>query len=188
MSFKAFGKNIRKEDYNTIKKMVKLVTLDTVDIFDLLSIRMNVQHDDVIFVFGTAAEKESEGKTCKARLVFPEIEKLSSDLGEKELRYLALKQLLEFKDALDNAEDQISEYTQMQTLETHLRKKGTQSWEGTTSAGRKIRITLDPEESTADIHLTFAELYNLRKFMEVFDVKETKIVYKPSTNRKDVAN
>ena len=86
MAFKAFGKTIRKEDYTTIRKMARIVTQDPIDIYDLRSSRMQISQDDVVFIFGHVATLEGTSKDCKAKLSFPEVEKMSTDLGETEVR------------------------------------------------------------------------------------------------------
>lgn len=198
MAFLAFGTNIRKEDYNTIRNMIKLVSLETVDIFDLKTYEPTAKPEDIVFLFGKRAEMLCKNLQCKVKLLFPDIDRLSRDLGELEDRKTAKEQLLKFKEILENGalnnvtldsktenkietinEEAIPDPTQLQALEQMLFKKGIESWTGVTKDGKKIKLTKEPETSTADINLTFIEFYNLRRFMEVFDIKETKIVYKP---------
>lgn len=196
MAFLAFGTNIRKEDYNTIRNMMKLVAPDTIEIFDVRVHEATAKSEDIVFIFGKRAEMFCKNLQCKAKLIFPDIDRLSRDLGESEIRQNAKEQLLKFRETLESGalnnlthntvydtqvitEDMIPDFTQLQALEQTLDKQKIDSWIGLTKNGKKIKLTKNPETNTADINLTFAEFYNLRKFMEVFDIKETKIVYKP---------
>lgn len=193
MAFLAFGTNIRKEDYNTIRNMMKLVASESIEIFDVRVHEALAKPEDIIFVFGKRAEMFCKDLQCKAKLIFPDIDRLSRDLGESEMRQQAKEQLLKFRETLESGvlnnntvfntqvitEEMIPDFTQLQALEQIINKKGIDSWIGLTKNGKKIKLSKNPETNTADINLTFAEFYNLQKFMEVFDIKETKIVYKP---------
>lgn len=206
MAFKAYGKSIRKKDYDLIRKMASVVTPEPIDIYDLMSYEMNLDPSDIVFLYGHAAQKMAQNKKCLSKLAFPEPEKLErGPLGEEEQRQYALNKLLSFKNAYESGfvqeskseqnttektettitEDHMLDQTQLQLLEKHIKESGTESWIGTTKNGKVIKLTPQPIKGPEDINMTFAEFYNLRKFMEVFGLKETKIVYKPSASRKD---
>jgi hypothetical protein len=196
MKIKAFGTNLRKEDTNTIKAMIKMVTLDIVDIYDLKSFEPNINHDDVVFLFGHRAQILCKDKQCIAKFEFPEIDKLSKEYGDPEERQLAKKKLLEIKNLFETSdfnkpveknvevvdEKVYPDPTQLQVLEQAIKKRNIESWIGITKDGRKIKVTQEPEMNSADINITFTEFYNLRRFMDTFNIKETKIVYKPAAN------
>jgi hypothetical protein len=205
MKFKAYGINIRKEDYETIRGMMKLVASEIIDIYDLKSYELDIRYDDIVFVFGNKAEKLSKNIDCKAKLIFPDVDRLSKDVGDPEERQLAKEKLLLLKQAIENGSlekklvivnekqsetvtvEAIPDFTQLQALDQILQKKGIESWIGTSKNGKTVKLTKEPETNSADINMTFTEFYNLRKFMEVFNIKETKIVYKPiaSDNKSD---
>lgn len=203
MSYRAYGTSIRKEDYGLIRNMAAMVTTDPIDIYDLKSYEMNIGPDDVVFLFGRAALAKAKDQSCRAKITFPEPEKLNKgSLGEEELRVEAFEKLSQLKEILRSGdlskeqeqdtkeetqltitEDHMLDEYHLDKLQIHLKERNTNYWMGTTKAGKVIKLTNKPEKGIEDINLTFAEYCSLMKFMEVFGTKEINIVYKPSSSR-----
>jgi hypothetical protein len=209
MAIKAYGTNLRPEHYDTIKAMVGIFTKEPVEILDLISYGCDPQFDDIILVFGRQAKHKCSDKPVKAKLEFPEIEKLQKETGEEPIRIAAAKKLQAFeklyssgqldktKEWKKTVEEEVqtasitmdalpSDYPtadQVLALETSLRKKNKTEWRGTTKDGRSIRLTILPEESNADINMTFAELYAVSNLMDKLNVKEIEVVLRPDSNR-----
>lgn len=206
MKLKAIGYNLTTGEKEIIRSMAKVLTSTPVEIVDVQSFVAGeeIDPDDILLVYGQRSLREVGSIGCRARLEFPELYKLEKTQDECHFdeRQEAFDKLLKFKkmldsdqqedlDLADDTEDQqttkISEESlpnltadQVQTLEANLRKQGQTAWTGTTNDGRTIRLTVQPEESTADVDMTFAELYCIRGLMEAFRVKELEIVYKPT--------
>lgn len=190
MIFKAYAINLLKSDFILIKDIVSTVTKENVEIFDLRSYEIESTADDVLFLFGRRAHILGHEKKCKMMIELPEVDKLSKDYGTEEDRKEAYEQLIKFKARLENQQlnklidDNSHVVGEDLITEPELDKgkiKDLTYWEGKNKEGKLIRISKKPEVSTADINLTFKEFETLRDFMEVFGIKETKIVYKPST-------
>lgn len=190
MSCKAYGMNLQESDYTLIRKAVAIVTKDPVDIYDLRSYEIESTSSDILFLFGNRAQRLSAGKLCYAKALLPEVEKLSKEYGTEEDRQEAYELLVKFKARLENkttdepSENRVETIKEDLITEPELAKpkiKELQYWEGKNKDGRLVRLSKEQETSTADINLTFQEFETLRGFMEVFNIKETKIVYKPST-------
>ena len=62
-----------------------------------------------------------------------------------------------------------------------MQLKEFKGWHTITPEGHKIKITLEPEENTADINITFSELFFIKAAMETLNVKDLQII--PSFNR-----
>lgn len=193
MKFKAYAFNFDDEARETIKGACKLVTNEIVDIIDLQTKDIESDGDDILFLFGEKAVKASVGKSYLAKLELTEVEKLVAKIGDPEERKAAKKQLLEFRGMLESFRDKAVQNTKVEAdvpAEGHVSQAPqtldnmVKSWSGVTRDGKTIKLTEEPEGNTADINLTFEEFTALSRFMEVFGVKETKIVYKPSANSK----
>jgi hypothetical protein len=199
MKVKAYGLNFQEEDIVIIRKMGKIITQQPIDIFDLGTYQIESSEEDVLLLFGYKANKDSEGKKFLGKLEFPEIDKLAQKHGDPEERKAANKKLRAFREKLDSksfqdteqktnirtdvlTEAQLPKASQIQSLEDQIKQKQIDSWIGETREGKRIKLTQESETDTADVNLTFAEFMALNRFMEVFGVKETKIVYKPSAS------
>lgn len=189
MKFIAVGMNIRPEDYDTIRNMVHVVTNETPEIYDMRCYEINhtTSDDMVFFAFGSRAAKFLNNTNA---IHLGEVEKYSKDLGDPEEKRHAFKLLKQFKEELDKKDVELQREkvdTKRITKEDVISisvdsgfKPELQEWSGTTSDGRLIRVSKSSEVEKADINLTIDEFKDLTKFMEVFDIKETKIVYKPN--------
>lgn len=195
--FRAFGYNLREEDYELIRRMVSTVTREPVEITDLLSYEMTVTSEDIVFLFGLKAKKKFAGKTAKKIAEFPDPIRLDAAFGEQEERVSAhklLKQLeREIREGIkESVQIETSEQiitpsdlpklscSEVKALEDSLREKGISEWRGTTEGGATVRLTIDSETSSAEMNLTFAELFGLKLAMDTLQVREIEIVYKPS--------
>jgi len=198
MTFRAFGYNLREEDYGLIKKMISVATKEPVEVVDLRSFDMQVSMDDVVFLFGLRPKKEFAGQKVKRVLELPDPIRLDAAFGEKELRKEAHEKLAALGEAITKGKVDEQEYkvsprqtitpsrlpdlssSEVLALEASLAEQGITEWKGTTESGRTVRLTATPSDSPADINMTFAELYGLRLAMEVLQVREIEIVFKPS--------
>lgn len=199
MKFKAYGDGLRQEDYETIKKVGRQLTEEVIDIFDLDGHIIESDREDVLLLFGRKAIQASEGKTYLARLELPDVLDLDKDFGSPEHRKIARAAIKKVKGLLgsksfDEKIEQIAKVNSEILTEVHTPKasktlEGSKEIEavvGETSDGKVVKITHEPEMNTADVNMTFTEFRELSKFMEIFGVKEPKIVYKPSSSsRKD---
>lgn len=200
---KAYGFNLRKEDYEIINRMVSIIdTTQPAEILDLRSFGAEVDSDDILFLYGPRALKECEAFKCLAKIEFPDVSKLDVTFGDEQERELAHQKLLRLKEAL--ASGKLSEPDSLLTgeitkkisgeslpaltsgeisgLEATLRKKKVTSWNCKGKDGTTIRVTIEPEDSNADIDITFRELYALKACMEALHVEEFGIVYKPTAS------
>ena len=200
---KAYGFNLRKEDYKTIQRMGAIIdATQKTEIFDLKSFGVEVDPNDILFIYGPRALKECEAFECLAKIEFPDISKLDATFGDEQERELAHEKLLRLKDVL--ASDKLSEPDSLLTgeliqdisgeslptlsanevsiLEAQLKKRGVTSWTCKGHDGITIRVTIEPEESNADIDITFKELYALKACQEALRIQEFKIVYKPTAS------
>lgn len=189
--FKAYAINLQETDYQLIRRVVAIVTKEPVDVLDLRSYEIESTDNDVLFLFGRRAHTLGRDKKCKFKAELPEVEKLTKEYGTDEDRQETYDFLVKFKARLENkTTDQPTEnrsetikedlITEPELAKTKIREL--EYWEGKNKEGRLIRLSKEPETSTADINLTFQEFETLRGFMEVFGIKETKIVYKPSSH------
>lgn len=212
MKVKAYGAGLYEREQDLIRNMARLITKDPPEIIDINCFEPEDDPDSIFFVYGSRSIKKTEALRCRARLHFPDTGKLIEGIGEAEQRQHALDKLLEFKELLDTGntedlnlaepkkevqqpktlvtEESLPNLTagQVKAIEATLRDKGEKAWVGTTQDGRTIRLTAQPEESTADIDMTFAELYSIRGLMEAFRVKELEIVYKPTATGRKSSN
>lgn len=201
MAFKAYGYNLSPKDYELIHRMVKLITNEVADIYDVHSYEPEVHADDVVLIYGRKAAQACKNRACRATMEFPDASRLDPALNDEEAREEAFSRLKKLEKLLDFGhtpdldldtqtidetvitKEQLPDLTssQVQKLEAIIRQKGYTEWLGTTQDGRTIRLTLQPEDSEADIDMTFAELFLLRTAMERLQVKELELVYKTST-------
>lgn len=209
MTLKAFGYSLATEDREVIGRMCEYLGEKNPKIVDLRSFDPETSSSDIVLVYGEQANKKLNGAQCKARLVLPEVSKLRTKLGSTPERLEAKQKLEKFKATLDGSTEEVLDQeeaveetktktlelneqlpaeltaTKVKELERQLLKEEVDHWSGCTVDGKSIRVTVEPELSTADINLTFAELYAVMSLKEAFRVKELEIVYKPSVfNRK----
>lgn len=200
---KAYGFNLRKEDYDIIQRMAAVIdATQKIEILDLKSFGAEVDPDDILFLYGPRALKECEAFKSLAKIEFPDVSKLDATFGNEQERELAHEKLLRLKEAL--ASGKLSEPDslltgevvqkisgeslptltagEISTLEATLRKKGVTSWNCKGKDGTTIRVTIEPEESNADVDITFRELYALKACQEALHVEEFGIVYKPTAS------
>ena len=197
--FIAYGFNLRAADVLLIQEMFKILTTEKFEVYDLRSWDPEPTSDDVVLLFGLRAIKVYEGCSCYSKTEFPDISKLSRDHGDEGERSHAYKKLLRLKEGLaegkpvDPDSEVISKKSniisthnlpfasmeEIAQLEETLRERRINSWTGTTKDGKKIKLTMEPEDSDADVDLTFRELYALRACLEALNVEEIQIAYKP---------
>lgn len=206
MSFIAYGFNLHTKDHDLIRQMVQIVTDKPVDIYDLQNYDPVNTSEDVVFFFGEHWRiKEAKQKDCKIKIEFPDTDRLAPDYGDEDERELAFVKLKKLKDALNSGdiseqscaekrqvnvitEESLPDLTSqevLQYLKAALDNKEVQAWEGPSKNGLKVRLTLETEEGTADINITFAELYFIKAAMETLQIKELELVPKSNFFRKD---
>lgn len=190
MNYKAYAMNLQESDFALIKKIVSIVTKEIVDVYDLRSYEIQSTEDDILFLFGRRAHILGRDKKCRLKAELPEVEKLTKEYGTEEDRQETFDFLVKFKARIENKTTDQPNETNIESIQEDLiaepelakpKIKELQYWEGKNKDGRLIRLSKEQETSTADINLTFQEFEMLRGFMEVFNIKETKIVYKPSS-------
>jgi hypothetical protein len=202
MKIAAYGYQLRKEDIQVIKNMCKFITKDIIDIYDIMSFDIASSKDTLLLLYGNKAIEVSKNIICLHKVCFPDASRLNPSLGETEERLEAYQTLQKLKKVLDSGDlntlnnqniliktDKLNEKSlpkltanQVRQLERHQREQGKNQWNGITEDGKTIKITVEPSENTADINLTFAELYAVMGLVETFQVKELEIVYKPSSS------
>jgi len=202
MSFKAFGFNLTSDHTELIKRMVANITDEQVEVTDVRSFEPEVTREDIVLAYGLQAQRKLQGVRCGVLLEFPDPDRLDMTLGDPEEIRLAQEKLTSFGELLDiHTTEQVhtEEPTNTQSLnltteeipanltasdvkklEEQQFKQGRTHWTGMTRDGRSIRVTVEPEENTADINITFAELYAVMGLVETLRVKELEFVYKPS--------
>jgi len=194
MRFKAYARNITEEEIETIKKMIRVVTDSPAEIYDLNSFDIDIDSDDILFLYGTWASRLASEYKCKARIEFQDISRLSTTFGDEYEKEIAYDKLLDFKQQIfsetkeavlttkitvnETVEDPWPEYSadKVQALETSLRQKQIIEWKGELEDGRTFRISMKPDNKQADIDMTFAELYAIKALKDVLRVKELKFV------------
>lgn len=202
MSFKAFGFNLIDNHIRLIKAMLKNITDEEVEIIDLRCFEPEVGLADIIIAYGFKAQRRLENKKCRARLGFPDPDRLDVAHGDPKERRLAQEKLIKFRDTLDSDTTEVIQTIEGPTtkqclklteelpanltasdvkkLEEQQFKQGKTHWTGLTADGRSICVSVEPEESTADINLTFAELYAVMGLRDTLRVQELEFVYKPT--------
>lgn len=198
MEFRAYGYNLRKEDYKTIEAMVKVVTSKIPFICDIRSYEIESNSTDVLFLFGARVIKECKSLDCKIKLEFPDISKLDAGFGEEEERDEAFSKLINLQKVLHKqisttpktvvetyklSEESLPTLNanEILALEETLKKQGVTEWKGITKNGVTICLSWLPGKKDADINLTFAELYALKVAMETLQVEEFEIVRRTSS-------
>lgn len=203
MGLKAYGFNLQDTDHITISQMIKNVTTKPVEIYDLRSYELDIKEEDIVLLYGHRACKAANGQKCLYSICFPDISQLDEGFGDEEEIKLAQEKLEQLKNALASgileeltkikhskqetthnttSEESLPDINSSQVLqlESTLKKKGVMEWLGNSKDGKSFRITIEPQDSPADINLTFAELYGLKMAMETLRAEELEIVYKPS--------
>lgn len=200
-----FGFNISTEDQAIVDKIRAILPKDyECDSIDLRCYEPAGSSQDILLIFGEKAAKICNDLPCKFREIFPDFPKLSPDFGEPEeieqarAKFKLLQQRLAEPDKVFPKENTVQEdrstYTEeslpdtsaaqiLQQLQTILQKKGQKEWLLYTKNNKSVRVTIEPEQSNADIDITFAELYTLKMAMETLQAKELEIVYRSNTSR-----
>jgi hypothetical protein len=197
MAHIAYGINLSKNEVEIIRQMIALVTDEPADVYDLRSYQPISTEGDILFLYGDRAIGDCGKLPHRVKLEFPDVSRLVAGFGDEEERELAHQKLLDFKAAIADTQDSAVERTVIPEeslppistsqalghLKVALSHENVEAWEGVTKNGKKFRITLVPEESDADIRLTFVELYMIRAAMDTLQVEELEIVHKPNSNR-----
>jgi hypothetical protein len=168
----AFG--INKSGREIIESIAKNIFKRDIEIIDVKTTEVILQPTDRVLCFGRRALKETNGDTWVCFL--PDLRKLEP--GNDEQRSKTYKQLLETKQTIDN-EQIITEKDlprlsceKVQAIENRLKEKNQTSWKGKTKDGRSVELQIESVESSADIVLTFAEMYAIRTAMDTLDIEE----------------
>lgn len=208
MNVKVFGYNLTQDNVNLIRRMVGTFTKPDfpVDIKDIRCNKVETSNSDIVVIYGVQAQRKLKDYPFKYKIEFPDPERLDTISGSKEDIEQAKQKIIKFRKLLDSDDigllDSITEAEEefspeslklttedlpanltasdVKKLEAHCSQKNIEAWVATTTNGRKIRITLEPQESSADVNMTFAELHAVIGLTEILRVKELEIVYKPS--------
>jgi len=211
---KTFGWGIDQDQEKILDKIMDFVFIDLpqpyykYEVLDLRSFDPEINKDDVVLVFGAKAKRKTQNHQSKFRLELPELYRLDSTLDENEQDIQdTVKKITQLKQALNSAtnndlptietvkrtdntlnldEELPRELTAktVEILEKQQREQGIDYWLGSTLDGRSIKVTLEPEKGTADINLTFSELYAVMSLKEALRVKDLEFVHKPPDSTK----
>jgi hypothetical protein len=147
-----------------------------VDVFDLKCSEPEVNVTDTILLFGKKSTNLFIPRGAQQILQLPELSQLEP--GNEKIREQTYQQLLSFSQNIKNQKI-ISQATlpdlpknELQAIEQRLKEKKENKWIGKTKDGRSIEIQLNAKESTADIAITFSELYALKTVMKLLDIDE----------------
>ena len=203
MKIIAYGYQLRTEDYETINNMCAFLTIEPWDIMDLRSFEVTDNSDALMLAYGDHAVNECKKVRSLQLVEFPDASRLSKSLGDNEERQEAFVTLRKLKQVIDSGafnafdntlttkgihitQESLPDITadKVKELERHLIEQEVNHWQCITSDGKTIKVTIDPEEGSADINMTFAELFAVIGLKETFRVKELEIVYKPSSARR----
>lgn len=184
--------------------MALLLAPETPEIIDLAYMGIGGMEnpddpDPAYFIYGERTAREVT-LPSRIRLEFPDVSKLDMAFGDPEERRLAADKIRKIKETLvpsNTVIQQVKEPTKannntikLETLPTldskqvlelfqqAFSKDGVKEWIGTTREGRTIKLTVDKEIGSADINLTFAEMYMLKVAVEILKLKELEIVYR----------
>lgn len=203
---KIFGFNITTEDQAIADKVMAMLPGEA-ECIDLRCYEPESTSVDVVLIFGEKACNMCKDLPYKIKEVFPDFAKLSSDFGEQHeveqarAKFKLLKQRLVAPDEVvpiqNNTveqgrstvtEESMPDMSAAQILEkfkTILTERGQKEWLLYAKNNKVIRITIEPEQSNADIDMTFAELYTLKMAMETLQAKEVEIVYRSKSNKRN---
>jgi hypothetical protein len=195
--YKAYSVGLEQKDFELIRKIGAFLTTETISIKDLTYHNIKTEDDinNVVLIFGDKASQRLKGITTKTTLFLPEIRLLHAETGSEQKRVETFKKLKELKDKEDLKKPKMLtevitddpvitlSVTDLKALETNLRSRNVNSWIGKTESGKIIQISIVPEDGSANIRITFSELYALKTAMEVLDIKEFTIVYANSNTK-----
>jgi hypothetical protein len=202
MKVVAFVYKITKEEEDVVHGCLTFLGIPDGNILVIPSYRPagSVESNSVVLTFGKFAELAvdqylREGKVVNVRHEkFPHPKQLTKIETNKEARAACTAQLKLLKEFLDQKryqpvvrevkEGDLPDLSRQQIL---LLKKMTEE-AGETSAfqvtrnGKLIEISVDKiENSKADIHLTFAEIFTVRTIMDTLKVTEVNLALGPSS-------
>jgi hypothetical protein len=196
---RGMGFDLSKSETHIIDMMTLYVSGGKkVTVTDLQCHRIQYDAADTILVYGNRAWRMLKDVDCRTKIRFPAPSKLDTTHGDPDEIDRAKAKLVLIKEALaDNTIDTISDTDEepnlteeipedltaadVKILEIQQRRQDKIYWKGMTKSGRSLRVTVEPEQGTADINITFAELYAIIGLRETLQVKELEFVYKPST-------
>lgn len=210
MKFIAYGYKIGRNDADLIQRMGQVVTDQQLHIKDLRSYECDSTDEDVLLIFGDRAKMICSHAPALAKVHLPDVSKLHAQEVETQERLEAAEILYKLRDAIDNdtlnelnssskpvvttkevkstaiTESDLPDLTadSLKALEKNLRKQGKTGFQGVTQNGKSIYVSILPEESSADIVMTFSELYAVRLLMEALHVRELQVVYKSAGSSK----
>ena len=199
---KAFGFNLTNDHTALIRRMLKDIIDEEIEVVDLQCFPPEIGPTDIIVAYGRQAQRRLQEVLCRAKVGFPDPDRLDVAHGDPEEIRLAREKLAKFRDMLDSdtkleillKPDTIPKHclnlteelpkdltaSDIKKLEEQQLRQGKTHWTGSTTNGKTIRITIEPENNTADINITFAELYAVMGLRDTLRVQELEFVYKPS--------
>jgi hypothetical protein len=170
----AFG--ITKDGREIIEKIGKNVFAKDIEILDAKVTDIDsITYTDSVLAFGFRAKNLLIKKKIE-HLELPDLKQLQD--GNKEVRQRTYEDLLKFKHKINKQlilkSNDLSQFgcEELKALEQSLKDKKETSWRGITSNKKSFELSLIPIESTADIFMTFAELYAIKTAMDVLRVEE----------------
>jgi hypothetical protein len=190
MTVYLIGYNLAESERTILTKIGTFVA-EKYKIVDLMSYDLRTTNQDVLLVFGHRANRLTASLSCLTKIEFAEPCYLANTPDNEERRVETLRRLEELKKKLSldvtetktplvkyNEQDLPNLTTQdiLLQLRVAMHKTDQQEWLGWTSNGKTIRLTIEPAESTADINMTFAELFALKTTMDILQVKEVEVI------------
>ena len=180
MEVHAYGHNLTKKDKSLILSMIKVVTDRPVKIVDLSSYEVDLS-GNLLFLFGKKAAKRLRDHRAK-KVSLPSLDLLEKKDSNKKWRELAYQTLLGVNKASSEEKNQILPeelpdfpIEDLRSLERNLKTQGIEEWIGATDRGETISLTIFPKKTSADICLTFSELYAMRMAFSILGMKEIKV-------------
>jgi hypothetical protein len=184
----ALGYGLKQKHYDIINRISENVLYYPIQAVDLRSFEPTLKSTDVVILFGPRARKFFD-KSNQGCLHYLELQPISSLEVDEEYKEKAWKELLKFKEKLDNylviTENNLPDMKadDVLSLEASLKEKGVTEWLGKTKDGQTICLSLETSSfknnrqgpnpnKKADINLTFAELHTLKIAMKVLGIEE----------------
>jgi len=184
----AYGYRLTKQDKQLISQMIKIVSSDKYEIYDLHTYTVTDTNEDTVFVFGNKAKELCTNIQSKYKLEFPDVNELSPAQRNTSRRKEIYEKLLRFKNNIISYNDTntviSSESLPPVNFTTILAQSNSiKIIHGITKNGQSFAITKDVQSKNADINLTFSELCIIRAAMDLFKVEELNIVSQSNTIR-----
>ena len=193
----AFTHNANKEDTEVVGKWLQVLEVEGGKLFNIPTHRVEdqIEENSVVITFGKVAHTAAiqyieEMKFLNVRLtVLPMPSRLVKSPENRDVRKYTYEQLQQLKEflAMDIFQPTVVKVkdidlprlraAQVLLLEEMTKEKDRDSCFQVTKSGKLIEISKErKEDSKADLHITFSELFTIRSIMDVLGTTEVKIV------------